>query len=45
MSLLNNDVIHHIFSYVPLKQYKINKELHQQYKIYAQKKLNKIIKL
>ena len=45
MSILNNDVIQHIFNYIPLKQYKINKELHQKYKSYTQKKLNKIIKL
>jgi hypothetical protein len=45
MSLLNNDVIIHIFSYVPLKQYKINKEIHNQYKNYAKQNLIKIIKL
>ena len=45
MSLLNNDVIQIIFSYVPLKQYKINKELHQQYKIYAKQNVQKIVKL
>ena len=45
MSLLNNDVIQIIFSYVPLKQYKINKELHKQYKIYAKQNVQKIVKL
>lgn len=45
MSLLNNDVIQHIFSFVPLKQYNINKELHKQYIIYAKQNVQKIIKL
>ena len=45
MSLLNNDVIQIIFSYVPLKQYKINKELHKQYIIYAKQNVKKITKL
>ena len=45
MSLLNNDVIQIIFSYVPLKQYKINKKLHKQYIIYAQQNIEKITKL
>ena len=45
MCLLNNDIIQYIFSYVPKKQYKINKELHNQYKNYAKQNLKKIVNL
>ena len=45
MSLLNNDVIQHIFSYVPLKQYRINQELHNQYKNYVKFNVKKIVNL